>query len=135
VAEENMETSLIEMKPAVHDFARKWLNWLLSEEANKFEVFKDLKPFSVLFRELRYQIGLFPIGEKLPEREMRELFPNSDDWHNAIRFSEILNTTTDYKTVAFVILYKMKTVGYKIASPGYRDFFIVGFERLICLTE
>ena len=130
-----METSLIEIKPAVHEFAQKWLNWLLSEDNNKFEVFKELKPFSVLFRGLRYHIGLFPIGEKLPEREMGELFSNGDDWHSVIRFSEILNTTTDYKTVAFVVLYKMKTVGYKINSPEFRDFFIIGFERLICLTE
>jgi hypothetical protein len=130
-----METSSIDIRSAVHDFAQKWLSWLLSDDNNKFEVFKELRPFSILFRELRYQIGLFPKGEKLPEREMRELFPNSDDWHNVIRFAEILNTTTDYKTVAFVILYKMKTVGYKITSPGYRDFFVIGFERLICLTE
>lgn len=129
-----MQKNPVELREAVHDSAIKWLKIVLS---NKTElVLPEVKsPHGEFFDELQDEIGLFPVGEELPYKERERLFCNTGDWHDVSRFAEIINSITDYKLVAYIILWKMRTVRNKIWSQDYREFFIVGFERLIGLTE
>lgn len=128
-----MQKNPAELREAVHDCAIKWLRSVLSNRT-ELTLSEEWSPQGEFFRELQ-DIGLFSIDEELPHEERDRLFRNVDDWHDVSRFAEIINSITDYKLVAYIILYKMRTVRNKIWSCDYREFFIVGFERLVGLTE
>ena len=121
-----------EQRQLLHKAAEKWLNSVLTntiDERNSRE-----KP-GVIYEDELNEAGLFVDGDAALAYELEKVFADTSNWHNVGKFARIINTITDYKLLAYILLYKMRVYDSDIYVPRHREFFIVGFERLITLTE
>ena len=75
-------------------------------------------------------------GKSFDDYELKrdKLFANGKDWHDIVKFVNIINSVDDYKLLTFILLYKMRTQ-HNILCDEFREFFIIICERIITITQ